>query len=98
MEPYEQIEDGLLREVQEETGLDLLRDSLQLGRCFTYFDGDVSSNFLVYVAEVTGDQEVVLSWEHESYQWLSAAELPALDIRRPYEEIFAYMATIGLVV
>ena len=98
VEVDEQIEEGLLREVREEAGLDLLPGSLQLGRCFTYLDGDVSSNFLVYVAEVTGDEEVVLSWEHESYQWLTAKELLDLEIRRPYPELFQYLATIHLLV
>lgn len=96
VEPHEDFEEGLLREVREEAGLELLPGSIQLGHCFTYLDEGISSNFLVYVAEVEGDEEVTLSWEHESYQWLTADEILAMDIRRPYPELFQYLATIGL--
>ena len=96
VEPHEQIEEGLLREVREEAGLDLIIDNIQLGRCSTYLDDGVSSNFLVYVAEVEGDKEVTLSWEHESYVWLTPNEVLELDIRRPYPELFQYLSTIGL--
>ena len=94
----EQIEEGLQREVQEEVGMVLPSESLQLGYCSTYFSNDISTSFLFYVAEVEGTEEVTLSWEHESYQWLSAAELLALEIREPYAMIFQYLKRVDLLV
>ena len=96
IEPHERIEEGLLREIHEEAGLVPLPGSLQLGYCSTYLDDGVSSNFLVYFAEVTGEDEVRLSWEHESYEWLTAQQVTDLSIRHPYDEIFRYFATIDL--
>lgn len=96
IESQERIEEGLLREVREETGIELSERSLQLGCCNTQRYDDISSSFLAYVADVDGNPSVVLSWEHESYDWLSAEEILALDIRMPYRELFHYMASIGL--
>lgn len=51
---------------------------------------------MVYHAEIEADAEVVLSWEHESYQWVTADEVLGLGMRQPYSELFQYMAGIGL--
>ncbi|HMS92853.1 MAG TPA: NUDIX domain-containing protein [Candidatus Saccharibacteria bacterium] len=96
IEAHEHIEEGLLREIREEVGITPIPGTVQLGRCFTYLYDGVSSNFLVYVAEVEGDEEIVLSWEHESYTWLTAQEILSLDLRRPYPELFHYLSDIGL--
>lgn len=96
IEPHEQIEAGLLREVREETGLELTFDHVKLAHCHTYLDDNESSSFLAYVAEVEGDPVITLSWEHESYEWLTAEQVLSLDIRQPYRDIFEYIASIGL--
>ena len=97
IEPHEHIEEGLLREVYEETGLTLAAHSLRLGYCFTRFARTISTNFLLYVGEID-DDDIILSWEHESYRWLSADDLKAMSIRDPYKEMFRYLASIELLV
>ncbi len=96
IEAGEQIEEGLLREVYEETGIVLSEQSLQLGYCFTRFDAGISTSFLLYVADIPQDIDIVLSWEHESFQWLTADEVLGLSIRRPYTEMFRHLALVGL--
>lgn len=99
IEPGERIEEGLLREVQEETGLQLSPGKLQLGYCFTRLGDDgVSNSFLLFTAETSGEATITLSWEHESYQWMTAKEVLDLSIRSPYPEMFQHLHTVGLLV
>ena len=90
IEAGETIEEGLLREIKEETGLDISESSLVLGKVIQYQDHDTgaATEFSVYLAEVEGDPEVTLSWEHESYRWIDGDALLGLTIRRPYNDIF----------
>lgn len=97
VEPHERIEDGLVREIHEETGLQIAFEDLQLGYSLTYDDGGTSTNFLCYVAEVEGSEEIALSWEHESYEWLTFTQLTALDIRPPYRAIFTHLSNTELI-
>lgn len=93
------IEEGLLRELEEETGLRLDLDMVKLGYCYTRLHDDgVSSNFLLYSAEISGEDSITLSWEHESYQWMTAQEVLDLTIRSPYPEMFQYLHSAHLLV
>lgn len=96
VEPHEQIEEGLLRELFEETGLRIRVESLQLGHCSTYYADGVSHHFMVYLTDVSGDESIKLSWEHEAYQWLTVEEIQSLEIRQPYHVIFQHMIDVGL--
>lgn len=97
VEEGESVVDGLCREVQEEAGFDLEESSLVLAHAHVWDEADESTVFLVYFAEID-DQEIVLSWEHERYAWLTAGELQQLSIRTPYPMIFQHMQKIGLIV
>jgi 8-oxo-dGTP pyrophosphatase MutT (NUDIX family) len=94
----ENIEDGLLREILEETGLSIVKETLQLGYCATRFVRGDSENFLLYVVEIEGNEPIILSWEHESYQWMSAGEVRALKIRSPYRKLFRYLVNVELLI
>lgn len=97
IKPNETIEEGLLREIHEETGLELSHDRLTLGYSLTHFDGTISNNFFVFLAEITGEEHIQLSWEHERFEWLSADEIMALKIRQPYSDIFHYLKKTKLI-
>lgn len=97
IEDGEQIEMGLLREVFEETGIVLSLDCLQLGYCNTSQMNGTTHHFMLYHVEIDADVDIALSWEHEAYDWISAEELIALEIREPYRDIFHSMATSGLI-
>lgn len=97
IEPHESIEEGLLREAREEAGLTMRAEDLQLGYCYTYLKDDgESSSFLLFVSEISGDETITLSWEHESYRWMTARELLDLSIRDPYPRMFQHLHMIGL--
>lgn len=93
----ETVEEGLRRELAEEIGTDLAGTELQLAYGSTYLneEDDESVTFIVFFAEVE-DLEVKLSWEHESYEWMTAEAVRSLEIREPYPAIFAHFESAGL--
>lgn len=59
-----------VREVEEEAGIVLLEDKLQL----LYEGSQYSENgtqYHLYVSKMHIHQEPSISWEHESYEWVS---------------------------
>lgn len=96
VEDGETIEEGLLREVQEEAGFMIDESALVLGHAHMWDEKDESTVFLVYFAEVD-DPEVTLSWEHERFAWLDVKELQEMSIRQPYPGIFQHMQKLGLI-
>lgn len=100
VDPGESYEQGAVREVLEEAGVEITAEQLTLVYADSYLREDVpeSVNRLVYLAEVADDPAVTLSWEHEDYEWISQEEVLALDIRAPYPEIFQYLARIEYLV
>jgi 8-oxo-dGTP diphosphatase len=69
--------DAASREAQEETGLDV--DELQ--PLTTYLDASGSEEAVIIAfTAYTNSQEVRLSWEHESFQWVTWDELKSLQL------------------
>lgn len=76
-EPFESSENSLLREVREETGLDV-----KIMMPFSVFDYQIEKpdeikdstqiNFLVMPAN---DKDVVLSEEHQAFAWITREEI-----------------------
>lgn len=89
-EAGETIEAGLLREVFEETGLELKISDLTLLHSLT-FDNipGVSINRLLYMARLTTPAPtIVISWEHSEYSWVPLSDLIRLE--RPYQKGIDY--------
>ena len=98
VEPGETIPEGAVRETFEEAGIAIKAEDLQLVFANT-FKSDVdgaSINRLLYLVELEEDAEVVLSWEHEGYWWMSKDEVLSLDIRTPYPEVFHYLNDVDI--
>lgn len=69
----ENVNQGLSRELREETGMELV--SSELVRLHTYQD----SFAMFWVCRVRGDQ-VILSEEHEDYEWVPIEELESYEL------------------
>lgn len=96
IEASESIEQGLNRELQEEIGLTVAADKLELVFASTHIDEAeaTSTVFLLYFIQLD-EPTITLSWEHESYDWMSAEQVKTLDIRQPYPRIFEHFARVG---
>ena len=87
--------DGLLREVKEESGLDVeIIHPYYVHHYFHEKEG-VQIVEIAYLCRVAGDPSVVLSEEHEAYQWVTEDELlhvmPVSDkMRKVIEEGFRF--------
>lgn len=74
----EKMTDGLVREVREETGLEI--ELTESDMCHVW--ESYGWHYELYEVQLSGGVDIVISWEHESFAWLSEAELleqPASD-------------------
>jgi 8-oxo-dGTP pyrophosphatase MutT (NUDIX family) len=93
VEEDETPEAGVLRELKEETGIDLSENDLKLVEVLD----DKHNKRFVYFAECS-DPEIVLSWEHDKLWWKTADEVLEMIIREPYPQIFKSMQDNGFLI
>lgn len=95
IELSEDTEDGLAREIIEETGLVVSSEKLTLIYTLTHdYFGRSISRFL-YAARIEHEEPVInLSWEHEHYEWLPFHKIPTFE--RPYQQGIDYGAQHNL--
>jgi dATP pyrophosphohydrolase len=92
--------DTAVREVKEETGVDALR-LYNLSRVEAFYRHTINEVVLVpvFVAVVPGDAEVVISDEHDGFEWLSPeaalARMTWPRVRRELEDAVALLASGG---
>ena len=70
----EAAEDGAIREVREESGIHLDMKTLQFLRSSTEYSTR-HSEYSLYGVDLQETPEVVLSWEHRGFTWLTADEI-----------------------
>jgi 8-oxo-dGTP pyrophosphatase MutT (NUDIX family) len=100
VEVGESMIEGCLRELMEEAGITASSGDLQLVHAASYIHAHSKAaiNRLIYFLELEQDPTITLSWEHEGYEWLPAAEVLALDMREPYPELFRYLQKTEILV
>ena len=80
---------GVIREVQEECGIDLDPAKIQLAYAETAYDE--KENKLLYVTHLDNTPAVKLSWEHSDYKWVSVAELHNINMRPFFNQAIQYV-------
>lgn len=93
LESGEQPIDTMLREIDEEVGLKLDADATKLLANGDSFSDD-GTMYYVYETRLNYRPDVMLSWEHETYAWVSRKEF----IVAASEAIDVYMHMVESVV
>lgn len=70
VEKGETLEDGAMREVREESGIELTSDMLNLLER-TRKHSRIGTLYALYAVQLQETPDVVLSWEHSRYAWVS---------------------------
>lgn len=78
----EDLVEGLMREMEEETGIEVADEKLVYAVTHTSQTGDP---YIILGYKVKAQSNVVtLSWEHDQYRWVMVEEALA-EVRLPYE-------------
>ena len=83
IEPGESFDEGLLREVLEETGLVILLR--KVAGCAEFELPDRKVAYLILEGRVQSGQ-LRLSDEHDAFDWVPIAELPRMDIAEQFQK------------
>lgn len=88
LEPGEAWEDGLRREVREETGLEVeINKPLFVGEWHPTIKGVPHQIIALFVLCTPASNDIVLSQEHDRYEWVDANSWHALDVMPPDDEV-----------
>jgi 8-oxo-dGTP diphosphatase len=82
----ESAEEAVIREMKEETGLSI--KVIKPYSTFSYVsnDGERHTIDIQFVANLSGNSEVVLSQAHDDYKWIDSAEIKNLKISDQMKE------------
>lgn len=91
--------DGMVREVLEETGIKVAIDSATpvYSKTEFYDSQNKSISKHLFVVRLDSTPEVVLSWEHTSYEWIPLDDLHSIDLRSFYGEAVQYCLSRNIV-
>lgn len=93
---------GAIREMQEEAGLQLEPNDLELVYSYTKngynseFKMDINFVWLGFVAKLPAKQTVTLSFEHDSYEWLTIDEALKNADGASLTKFFEHLKTYGI--
>lgn len=100
VDPGESEHQAVIRETQEEAGVTVDPARVVLGYAETRFYPDEAKSVskLLYVARLPTTPEVVISWEHEAYEWVDIATILDTHEFRPfYKEAIVYLKSNQLI-
>lgn len=95
VDPGESDRDGVIREIQEETGIDIdPNEAIPVySKTEFYSDENKSVTKHLFVVNLDSIPTVQLSWEHSAYQWVALEELQNSILRSFYDEAIKYCFT-----
>lgn len=94
VQPGEDFETALLREVQEETGLSI--KLLSVSGTWTYRrDEHQQLDGIIFVAEASTDK-VIISDEHLAYRWITPAEFPTYCLQESLQHSLWQMKSLDV--
>ena len=88
IEPGEQFEEALRREAREETGLEIeIKDPIFVGEWRPVIKGTPNQIVGIFFVCTPKTDEVVLSSEHDEYQWVDAKTADDFDVMDPEDKV-----------
>jgi ADP-ribose pyrophosphatase YjhB (NUDIX family) len=81
----ENIEECLKREVKEETNLEI--NDLKILKPYNLKFNDVSVFILIYLAKISCDSPIIISYEHSEYNFFSKSEIGDLNMKKDYKNL-----------
>lgn len=92
VDPGEYEREAVVREILEETGIKVEEASAMLVYSKTQFYSDENKSVSkhLYVFPIDHVPAVTISWEHESYRWVSIDDLKTVKLKSFYHEAIAY--------
>ena len=81
----ENIEECLKREVKEETNLEI--KDLKILKPFNLKFNDVSVFILIYLAKISCDSPIIISYEHSEYNFFSKSEIEDLNMKKDFKNL-----------
>jgi len=100
VDPGESELNAVVRELKEETGIIADSGSFKLAYTKTeFFDAEQKSVIKsLYILHLPTTPEVVISWEHASYEWVPLATLEeTVELRPFYNEAISYCVVHNLI-
>jgi 8-oxo-dGTP pyrophosphatase MutT (NUDIX family) len=93
VDPGESELSAVVRELREESGIEADPNLIKLVYAKTeFFDHENKSvSKLLYLLKLTSTPEVIISWEHAKYEWVSLENLKEnIELRPFYKEAVSY--------
>ena len=100
IDPGESASEGAVREIKEETDIDVEPSRVELIHGITgyYKENDTSVTHLCYAVKLNSTPDVKVSWEHESYKWVEySTVLQNYELHPRYKLFIEYAQNHGLI-
>ena len=81
----EDVEEGLIREVKEETNLDI--KNLKILKPFNLKFNDVPVFIVVYSCEISCNSSIFVYYEHSEYNFFSKSEIKSLNMPQSFKDL-----------
>ena len=98
VDPGENEYEAVMREIREETGIQVNRKDLEMVYSRTQFFNDKYKSVTkhLFISRVESEVEITLSWEHSAYEWVRLEDLRNTELRSFYDEAIEYCFLNGI--